>query len=261
MRLERERSGRSQLRGSVVPHLVQQLGGGAQATVERVDQPPFALEPVLEVLAQLRLRIPHHRAVPGAEGIELQRLQATQRIEVGGQRAAARRDEHAAFAEHRVAAEHDPAGQQRDMVGGVARRLDHLERAEPVTVLAARRPARGRAATAPRTRLAQAAVRAATGAPERSRSSGTACEWSRWLCVSTMPAIPPRSCAACHTRSTCAGSAGPGSITHAGAPISHVFVPESVIGPAFAARTSVTPVRHALCDVAPRGQYAATGRF
>ena len=38
-----------------------------------------------------------------------------------------------------------------------------------------------------------------------------------------------------------AGSAGPGSITHAGLPISHVFVPERVIGPAFDARTSVTP--------------------
>ena len=83
MRLERQRGGRAQRRGSVVPHLVEQLVGGAQAAVERVDQPPLAVEPVLQVLAQLRLRVPHDRPVPGAERIELQRLQAPQRVEVG----------------------------------------------------------------------------------------------------------------------------------------------------------------------------------
>ena len=71
-------------------------------------QPPLAVEPVLQVLAQLRLRIPHDRAVPRAQSVELQLLQASQRLEVSGQRAAAGRDEDAALAEHGVAAEQRP---------------------------------------------------------------------------------------------------------------------------------------------------------
>ena len=40
---------------------------------------------------------------------------------------------------------------------------------------------------------------------------------------------------------------GARSITHAGVPISHVFVPERVIGPALGARTNVTP--SGMCSV------------
>ena len=107
----------------------------------------------------------------------------------------------------------------------------------------ARRPATGPRRRAPRIlRGPRLRPAAATGASNRCRNSGTASAWSRCACVSAMPAdsaaplrlLPRRA-------STCSGSAGPGSITHAGSPTIHVFVPVSVIGPAFDARTSATP--------------------
>ncbi len=58
------------------------------------------------------------------------------------------------------------------------------------------------------------------------------------------PAEPAARSTSTATASTCAGSAGPGSITHAGiAPTIHVFVPVSVNGPGFSARIADDVVR------------------
>src|SRR4051794_18642388 len=85
---------------------------------------------------------------------------------------------------------------------------------------------------------------AATGGPpSRSARAGTPSAWSAWSWVSTIPPAPPPASTAAATAAMCAGSAGPGSTTHAGSrPTTHVFVPLSVIGDGFAARTSATSI-------------------
>ena len=214
----------------------------AHAAGQRGQQPVLAFEAMCDVLVELRGRVPHDRPVPGTQRVHVERAQPTQRLHVEGERVSARRDEDAALAQHRVAAEHDAAGDERDVVERVPRRGDHSERPERVAVARARHPGarlRHRGLLEPsRPRRRRPA---ATGAPNRSRSSGTASAWSRCACVSAMPATPPRRSASATTRATCPGSAGPGSITQAGSPTIHVFVPDSVSGPAFGARTSATP--------------------
>ena len=122
--------------GRVVPHLVEQLVVRAQAARERVEQPVLAVEAVRDVLVELRGRVPHDRAVARAQRIE-RRARAA-----------------AAATPGRAASEPPPGGmktlpspstvspqksdaigEERDVVERVARRRDHLERAERVTVV------------------------------------------------------------------------------------------------------------------------------
>ena len=136
-----------------------------------------------------------------------------------------RGDEDAALAQHCVAGEAHTARDQRKMVGGVARSRHRLEGTHPQ-----RRPRASR-----RPRRAPPASGAGRGG---AAASCTASEWSAWSCVSTTPPSPPRASTPRSRRSRCAASAGPGSTTHAGPrPTTQVFVPDSVIGPGFEART------------------------
>ena len=263
VRLERERGRRAQRRGSVVPHLVEQLGGASAGPASSASTSRRSRSSRCSRYSRSFACGSHTTGpCPGHSASSSQRLQAPQRIEVGGQRAAAGRDEHAALAEHRVAAEHDAARQQRDVVGGVARRRDHLERARaghrPRSTTSGSRPGSDGSSNPS---VARAAVRAATGAPERSRSSGTACEWSRWLWVSTMPAIPPallrrlphpldvrrlRRAGIDHPRRRADQPRVRARERHrAGVRRAH----------------QRDALRHSLCDRPPRGQYRATGRF
>ena len=121
-------------------------------------QPALALEPVRDVLLELRGRVLHRRAVTGEERSELARAQPAEPVEVRGQRPGVREHEHAALAEYRIAGECDRSGDERQMVGSVAGRLDRLQRPEPV---AARQP------------LVDRSARPASAAPgKRSRIAG-----------------------------------------------------------------------------------------
>ena len=81
-------------------------------------------------------RVPHVGAVAGAEDLDVEPAQRSQRVEVGRQRALGGIDEHAALAHHRVSAEAEPPQQQADVVGGVA---GSRQRAEGPDRLPARR--------------------------------------------------------------------------------------------------------------------------
>ena len=107
----------------------------AQAALERREQPPFAVEPVVDVGVELRPHVPHRRAVAGAQHVELERAQAAQAVEVAGEVAG---HEHAALAEHGVAGERRAAGDERQVVVGVPRQRDRAQRAERVAVRGAR---------------------------------------------------------------------------------------------------------------------------
>src|SRR4051794_13771351 len=72
----------------------------------------------------------------------------------------------------------------------------------------------------------------------RAASAGAPSAWSAWEWVRTIPSIPPPPTAA-STASRCPASSGPGSTTHP--PTTYVFVPSSVSGDGFGARTRVTP--------------------
>ena len=98
----------------------------------------------------------------------------------------ARRDEDAALAEHGVARERGAAGDEHEVVVGVAGHVQHGERPERRR----RRPASaGRPNGTPPQPLAQRV---------------TASAWSAWSCVSAIPPAPPRAATAAATASRCA---------------------------------------------------------
>ena len=88
-----------------VPRRRQQLVLRARARLERRDDPALALQPVRDVLVELRGRIVDDRPVAGVEPLQPERAQPPQAVQVLAQRAAAGGDEHAPLAEHRVAGE------------------------------------------------------------------------------------------------------------------------------------------------------------
>ena len=128
---------------------------------ERGDQAVLAVEAVRDVLLELRVRVPHRRAVAGAQDIEvIAHAQALERAQVARHRAGFGADEHAARAEHRVAGEARAGAHEREVVGGVPRRRDSLERPEAdalgerhVRLAAARRQRRRMALAQRRDRL------------------------------------------------------------------------------------------------------------
>ena len=85
--------------------------------VERRQQLALALGAVGEVLVELRRRVGHLVAVAGADPLEVERAQPAQPVQVLAQPAA---DEHAALAEHDVAGERGAAGDEHEVVVGVA---------------------------------------------------------------------------------------------------------------------------------------------
>ena len=189
---------------------------------------------------------------PGQSASSSQRLQTTQRVEVGGQRAAAGRDEDAALAEHRVAAEQRrlPASSETWSAEwpGVAITWNGPE---PVAVLQhdVRLEAGQRRLLEPS--AARAAVRAATGAPERSaqlrhRLRVIEVVVRQRRCPRSRPAPAPPAT----RRSTCAGSAGPGSITHAGVADQPRVRARERHRPGVGRAHQRDALRHALCDVA-----------
>ena len=193
------------------------------AVLERGQQPALALSPVLEVLVDLRRRVLDQGPWPGQSSSRSSRAQALQRVDVGGQRAAVGRDEARAVAQHQVAAEADlpPAGSRRGRVAcpGVGRTSNGPD-ASRLHPRPRGRPSRAR-------RRARAAVSSPTPTSPNSNgapSMGTPAEWSACECVSSTPAMPPRSSAAARTASRCDSSAGPGSITYAGPSPDHVCV-------------------------------------
>jgi len=65
MRRERPGSGGTKRRGCVVPYVVEQFRHRPLARVERRDQPPLAVEPMGDVLIELRGRIRDDGTVTG----------------------------------------------------------------------------------------------------------------------------------------------------------------------------------------------------
>ena len=127
-------AGRSSV-GDVVPDLGQQRLLRALAALQGGEQAALAHLAVLDVLGQLRRRVGDPGAVAGTDQLDRLGLEQAQRVHVGGERAAVGRDEGRALAEHQVAAEADAvAGQEADVVGGVAGRG---ERAQPTVLLSA----------------------------------------------------------------------------------------------------------------------------
>ena len=76
------------------------------------------------------LGIPDRGAVARAQDVQVALAQPAQAVEIAGERAGVGGDEDAAFAEHRVAGEAHPAGDQREVIGGVAGRGEGHERPE-----------------------------------------------------------------------------------------------------------------------------------
>ena len=158
----------------------------------------------------------------------LARAQALERAQVAGHRARVGADEDAAVAEHGVAGEARPVGDQREVVGRVAGSGDRLEGAEANAFgerhvdLAAPGRDRRRVAlrAAPPTRLGVVGV--VVGERDAAEPAARVDRRQR-------------------ARSRCASSAGPGSTTQAGArPTTQVFVPDSVNGPGLGARSRAT---------------------
>jgi len=77
---ERERRRRAQLGGHLGPRSVEQLVARSDAGVERLEQPALPVEPVLDVLVELRPRVPDVGTVSGAERLEVELAQSAQRI-------------------------------------------------------------------------------------------------------------------------------------------------------------------------------------
>ena len=167
VRPQRQRGeGRSSRR--VRPRGVEQLVLAAPA-LERGHEPPLAVEPVRDVLVELRRTVPDRRPVAGAQHREVERAQPPQAVEVGASRPI-RGDEHAALAEHRVAG----------------------EGARPATNArwSAAWPGSREHAAAGRTRRRRRRRRRAdtTGtSPSRARSASSPSAWSAWSCVSAIP--------------------------------------------------------------------------
>jgi len=84
-----------------------------------------------DVLVELVERVPHRRAVAGADDAQRELAQALQRLEV---LAEVLGDEHAALAEHRVAGEARALPHEREVVGRVAGHGVDRERAEASAV-------------------------------------------------------------------------------------------------------------------------------
>ena len=103
---------------------------------QRRDDPALALQPVRDVLVELRRRVLDDRPVPRVEPLQPERPQPPQPVEVVAQRPAPGRDEHAALAQHGVAGER--AAARRRTRGG--RRRDPA-RAAPRTARTSRRRA------------------------------------------------------------------------------------------------------------------------
>jgi hypothetical protein len=133
VRREYQSGSGTELRGRIGPDGVQQFVAAAKARVDCLEQASLTIEPVREVLVQLRLGIPYVGPVPRAEDLEVELLQAAQGVEVGGQRTLARGDEDAAGAEHRVAREQHASGEQAHAVRRVARRRERAERPDLLT--------------------------------------------------------------------------------------------------------------------------------
>jgi hypothetical protein len=138
VRAQRDGRERAQVRGRVVPGGVEQLVLAAEPTVEGGEQALLAAEPVGDVLAQLGVGVPDLVSVAGAQDREVELLQVPQAFEVGGELA---RHEDAALTEHGVAAERGAAGDEREVVVGVARQREHAQGTGLVAVGGAR-PAR-----------------------------------------------------------------------------------------------------------------------
>ena len=149
--------------GHVGPCPVEQIVGLAEPVVERGDQQALALEPVVAVLLELRVRLADRRPVARADEVQVEPQQPVQRREVAAQGARIGRDVDAAVAEHGVAAEEDPAGDEGQMIGRVPGRRDHRERPERPR---RRRAGPSRPATWPRR---PGSPRAAPATPRRHR--------------------------------------------------------------------------------------------
>ena len=156
---------------------------------------------------------------------------------------------HAARAEHEIAGEADAAGEERDVVGGVAR--------------ASRSPSAGRPSTPSASAIVGARPRAAaSGAPVRSRERRR-----RLAVVAVVVGQQDRAGAAAASSSAserrrCARrSPGPGSITYAGSrPTIQLLVPLSVYGPGFGARTSAMSCAASSAARRPRRSEQQPGR-
>ena len=118
----------------VVPDLVEQLVGAALAGVQRRDQASLPVQPMRDVLVELGGGIVDRRPVPRADHRQLAPAQLRQAVEVGGQRPGVGRDEHASFAEHRVAGQSHVADDIREVVRRVAGGRDRFERPHPACV-------------------------------------------------------------------------------------------------------------------------------
>ena len=164
----------------VVPGRVEHLVDVRAPAVERLEQPPLAVEAVRDVLVELRRRVLDHRAVAGAQQLEVAARAA--RASASRYSPSCADDEHRALAEHGVAGERDRAGDERDVVGRVARASRRLQRPEPVAV-------------AEHVGVPRAAP---TGAPGAARPR-TASAWSAWSWVSAIPPAPPRRSASATT--------------------------------------------------------------
>ena len=204
-------AGRNGGRG-VGPGGVEQLVLRAGARVERGEQLALALGAVGEVLGELAVGVPDRRAVAGAQQRQPEPAQALERRQVLAEPAG---DEHAAPAEHRVAGEGGAAGDEREVVVGVARDRERAQRPERVAVgehdvarvarRGDRRPAEPLAQGGDPLGVVLVVVRERDPAGAAARGTSAA------------------------TASRCASSAGPGSMTQAGSrPSTQVLVPSSV---------------------------------
>ncbi len=129
MGLHRHRRHRQQLGGDIAPDRRQQDRARALALGDRGDEAALAHQAVLDVFGQLRRRVGDPGAVPRGDQVEVLRLQEGERIHVGGEGAAAGRDDGRAEAEDEVAGEADAAGEEGDVVGRVPGRR-HRQQAE-----------------------------------------------------------------------------------------------------------------------------------
>ena len=141
MRAQRDRGERPQLGRRVGPGGVEQLVLAAQALLERRQQAPFAVEPVVQVGVELVAHVPDRWAVTRAQHREVELAEAPQGFEVGGEVGG---DEDAALAQHRVSDEGDAAGDEREVVIGVAGQREHAQRPEDVAVRRATAPGHDR---------------------------------------------------------------------------------------------------------------------
>ena len=100
--------------------------------IERGDEPPLAVEPVLDVLGELRVRVENQRAVPGTQQLEPLAPEPLEPPKVAGQRPCVWKHEHAPFAEHGVSRESGIAGHEREVIRRVSRRPGRGQRPEYV---------------------------------------------------------------------------------------------------------------------------------